>query len=37
MHMPTCAVVGFKINTETWQDFLKAEKEFLFFYTPKEI
>lgn len=37
MHMPTCAIVGFKINTETWQDFLKAEKEFLFFYTPKEI
>ncbi len=37
MHMPTCAVVGFKINAETWQNFLKAEKEFLFFHTPKEI
>ncbi len=37
MHMPTCAVVGFKINAETWQDFQKAEKEFLFFYKPKEI
>lgn len=37
MHMPTCAIVGFKIDTETWHDFKKAEKEFLFFHYPKEI
>jgi hypothetical protein len=35
--MPTCAVVGFKIETENWQDFKNSKKEFLFFYTPKEI
>jgi len=37
VHLPTCAVVGFKIETENWQDFRNSEKEFLFFYTPKEI
>lgn len=37
VHLPTCAVVGFKIETENWQDFKNSKKEFLFFYTPKEI
>lgn len=37
MHMPTCSVVGFKINASSWHDFKNAEKEFLFFHSPKEI
>lgn len=37
MHMPTCAVTCFTIDTDTWKDFKKSEKEFIFFHTPKEI
>ena len=37
VHLPTCAVVGFKIETENWQDFKNSKKEFLFFHKPKEI
>lgn len=36
-HMPTCSVVAFKISAESWKDFKNAEKNFLFFHTPKEI
>ena len=34
-HMPTCAAVGFRANVLTWEEFLSAKKEFLFFYYPK--
>ena len=36
-HMPTCSVVAFKISAESWKEFKNAEKNFLFFHTPKEI
>lgn len=36
-HMPTCSVVAFKISAESWKDFKNAEKNFLFFHTPKEL
>lgn len=34
-HVPTCGIVGFSIDTDSWADFDKAKKEFLFFYFPK--
>jgi phosphohistidine phosphatase len=34
-NMPTCAVFAVKINIDSWKDFEKAEKEFLFFDYPK--
>jgi phosphohistidine phosphatase len=34
-NMPTCGVFALKIKTKKWQDFKKAEKEFLFFDYPK--
>lgn len=34
-HVPTCSVVGFEIATDSWSDFEKIPKEFLFFYYPK--
>jgi phosphohistidine phosphatase len=36
-HMPTCSVVAIEIDTNSWSEFKKAPKEFLFFYKPKEI
>jgi phosphohistidine phosphatase len=33
--IPTCGVFALKIKTKKWQDFKKAEKEFLFFDYPK--
>lgn len=33
--MPTCAIVGLNINSNTWKDFKKAAKELLFFRYPK--
>lgn len=36
-HMPTCSVVAFEVDTDTWAEFKKAAKEFLFFYKPKEL
>ncbi|MGN6532868.1 MAG: SixA phosphatase family protein [Ginsengibacter sp.] len=34
-NMPTCAVFALKINTNNWETFAEAEKEFLFFDYPK--
>lgn len=33
--MPTCAVFGASAEVNTWKDFMKAEKKFLFFDYPK--
>jgi phosphohistidine phosphatase len=33
--MPTCGIFGIGVNTNKWTDFLKAEKNFLFFDYPK--
>lgn len=33
--MPTCAVFALQAKTDTWKDFLSAEKNFLFFDYPK--
>ena len=33
--MPTCAVFALQAETDTWKDFLSAEKNFLFFDYPK--
>lgn len=35
--MPTCSVVGFRIDTDHWTEFKQASKEFLFFHHPKKI
>jgi phosphohistidine phosphatase len=34
-NMPTCAVFALKIKTKNWKEFQQAEKEFLFFDSPK--
>jgi phosphohistidine phosphatase len=34
-NMPTCAIVSFKIMTDRWVGFEKAEKSFLYFDYPK--
>ena len=36
-NMPTCGVFAIKIKTKKWQDFKKAEKEFLFFDFPTNV
>jgi len=36
-NMPTCGIIGVKVNIETWADFAKAGKEFLLFDYPKKI
>lgn len=33
--MPTCAMFALQIDTDQWENFLKAEKKFLFFDYPK--
>jgi len=33
--MPTCAMFALQIDTDSWKDFEKAEKKFLFFDYPK--
>ncbi|MBP6024445.1 SixA phosphatase family protein [Ferruginibacter sp.] len=34
-NVPTCAVFAVTINCNSWKDFAKAKKEFLFFDYPK--
>jgi phosphohistidine phosphatase len=34
-NMPTCAIFGVKLISGSWKNFLKGEKEFLFFQYPK--
>jgi phosphohistidine phosphatase len=34
-HMPTCSVFAVKAAVDTWKEFEKAEKSFLFFYRPE--
>jgi phosphohistidine phosphatase len=34
--MPTCGVFAVKVNINSWKDFEKTEKKFLFFKYPKE-
>lgn len=34
-NMPTCAIIAFKILTDRWAEFEKAQKSFLFFDYPK--
>jgi phosphohistidine phosphatase len=34
-NMPTCAIFAVTANTDTWADFDKSEKNFLFFDYPK--
>lgn len=36
-NVPTCAVFAVSINCNSWKDFAKAKKEFLFFDYPKLI
>lgn len=36
-YMPTCSVVGFEIDIDSWAEFKKAPKKFLFFFKPKEL
>lgn len=36
-NMPTCAVFAVKVNCNSWKDFVKAKKEFLFFDYPKAV
>lgn len=33
--MPTCGVFALQIKTDSWKDFMSAEKNFLFFDYPK--
>lgn len=33
--MPTCAVFALQAETDSWKDFMKAQKNFLFFDYPK--
>lgn len=33
--MPTCSVFAIHVNADSWSDFEKAEKKFLFFDYPK--
>lgn len=35
-HMPTSSVFAVTAPIESWKDFSKAEKSFLFFYKPEE-
>lgn len=35
--MPTCGVFAINIETNNWQNFIKAKKQFLFFDYPKAI
>jgi phosphohistidine phosphatase len=35
-NMPTCAVAAFKIDTDRWTDFSLAQKELIFYDTPKK-
>lgn len=35
-NMPTCAVFALKADVKSWKDFENAEKEFIFFKTPKD-
>ena len=34
-HMPTCATVGFRVDTDRWSDFSKAQKTLFLNDTPK--
>jgi phosphohistidine phosphatase len=34
-HMPTCSVFALTSPIDSWKDFAKAEKSFLFFYKPE--
>src|SRR5215216_4765343 len=34
-NMPTCSIFAIEANTDKWADFLKSEKNFLFFDYPK--
>jgi phosphohistidine phosphatase len=34
-NMPTCGIFAVKVNTDNWDNFKKAKKEFLFFDYPK--
>jgi phosphohistidine phosphatase len=36
-NMPTCSIFAVRINISKWEDFKKAEKEFLFFDYPKNL
>jgi phosphohistidine phosphatase len=33
--MPTCGVFAIEVNTSSWKNFMKAPKNFLFFFYPK--
>jgi phosphohistidine phosphatase len=35
-NMPTCSIFAFTIDSDTWSDFRKAKKTFLFFDYPKK-
>lgn len=34
-NIPTCSIFAVSINTKHWKDFARAEKQFLFFESPK--
>lgn len=36
-HLPTCGVVGFEIECDSWSQFDGADKKLLFFYEPDKI
>ncbi|HEX5667202.1 MAG TPA: histidine phosphatase family protein [Chitinophagaceae bacterium] len=35
-NMPTCSIFAFTIDSDTWKDFRKSDKAFLFFDYPKK-
>lgn len=35
-NMPTCSIFAFSVDTDSWSEFRKAKKEFLFFDYPKK-
>lgn len=37
VNLPTSGVVGYQIDCENWSDFTTAKKEFLYFYSPKNL
>lgn len=36
-NLPTCGIVGFDIETETWRNFSMAKKKLLFYDYPKNL
>jgi len=35
-NIPTCGIFAFRVKSDNWESFQKAEKEFVFFDYPKK-